>query len=170
MGAVKVGHASPARKGRRPANVDRDADEVVRCLRRLFKGLHEHSKAMQRRAGLSAPQAWAMTILAEEPGLALGELAGRMHAHPSTVSGIVDRLVVRRVVDRRPDPEDRRGVCLSLTIAGRRLLRRSPPPVQAGLQKALETMPPRRLRQLRRALQQIVQASELERVDAPFFQ
>jgi DNA-binding MarR family transcriptional regulator len=125
---------------------------------------------MQRQAGLSAPQAWALSILAAEPGLALGELAGRMHAHPSTVSGIVDRLVGRRAVDRRPDPEDRRGVRLSLTTAGRRLLRRSPAPVQAGLQRALEEMPPRRLRQLRRALEEIVQASELERVEAPFFQ
>jgi DNA-binding MarR family transcriptional regulator len=125
---------------------------------------------MQRQAGLSAPQAWALTILAAEPGLALGELAGRMHAHPSTVSGIVDRLVGRHAVDRRPDPEDRRGVCLSLTTAGRRLLRRSPAPVQAGLQRALQEMPPRRLRQLRRALEEIVQASELERVEAPFFQ
>jgi MarR family transcriptional regulator, organic hydroperoxide resistance regulator len=125
---------------------------------------------MQRQAGLSAPQAWALTILAAEPGLALGELAGRMHAHPSTVSGIVDRLVGRHAVDRRPDPEDRRGVRLSLTTAGRRLLRRSPAPVQAGLQRALQEMPPRRLRQLRRALEEIVQASELERVEAPFFQ
>lgn len=147
-----------------------DAGEVVHCLRRLFKGLHEHSKAMQRQAGLSAPQAWALTILAEESGLALGELAERMHAHPSTVSGIVDRLVRRRAVDRRPDPEDRRGVRLSLTPSGRRLLRRSPPPIQAGLQRALERMAPRRLRQLRRALELIVNASELERVDAPFFQ
>jgi len=125
---------------------------------------------MQRQAGLSAPQAWALSILAAEPGLALGELAGRMHAHPSTVSGIVDRLVGRHAVDRRPDPEDRRGVRLSLTTTGRRLLRRSPAPVQAGLQRALEEMPPRRLRQLRRALEEIVRASELERVEAPFFQ
>jgi len=124
---------------------------------------------MQRMAGLSAPQAWALTILAEEPGLALGELAARMHAHPSTVSGIVDRLVVRRAVDRRPDPEDRRGVRLSLTAPGRRLLRRSPPPVQAGLQRALDGMPPRRLRLLRRALEEIVRSSELDRIDAPFF-
>jgi len=125
---------------------------------------------MQRQAGLSAPQAWALSILAAEPGLALGELAGRMHAHPSTVSGIVDRLVGRHAVDRRPDPEDRRGVRLSLTTTGRRLLRRSPAPVQAGLQRALQEMPPRRLRQLRRALEEIVQVSELERVEAPFFQ
>jgi DNA-binding MarR family transcriptional regulator len=140
---------------------------VVGCLRRLFKGLHEHSKAMQRQAGLSAPQAWALTILAAEPGLSLGELAERMHSHPSTVSGIVERLVGRRSVDRRPDPEDRRGIRLSLTSSGRRLLRRSPSPVQAGLQRALRAMPRRRRRLLRQALEEIVHASELEQVEAP---
>lgn len=125
---------------------------------------------MQRQAGLSAPQAWALTILAAEPGLSLGELAERMHAHPSTVSGIVERLVGRRSVDRRSDPEDRRGVCLSLTPSGRRLLHRSPPPIQAGLQRALRGMPPRRLHLLRRALEEIVRTSELEEIEAPFFE
>jgi DNA-binding MarR family transcriptional regulator len=164
-----MGPPKPRATSRRPADaVAEDASAVVRCLRRLFKGLHEHSKAMQRKVGLSAPQAWALTILAEEPGLSLGDLAERMHAHPSTVSGIVDRLVGGRSVDRRSDPEDRRGIRLSLTPSGRRLLRRSPPPVQAGLQRALRGMAPRRLRLLRRALEEIVRTSELEEVEAAF--
>jgi DNA-binding MarR family transcriptional regulator len=68
------------------------------------------------------------------------------------------------------DPEDRRGICLSLTPAGRRLMRESPPPVQAGLQRALERMPARRLKLLRAVLDEIVRQAELERVEAPFFE
>jgi len=170
MGTTRTRRPPAPRRERGPGPRAVDADAIVGCLRRLFKGLHEHSKAMQRRAGLSAPQAWALAILAGESGISLGELADRMHAHPSTVSGIVDRLVGRGDVDRRPDPKDRRGVRLSLTPSGRRRLRRSPPPIQAGLQEALTRMPPRRLRSLRRALEEIVHSSELERVEAPFFQ
>jgi DNA-binding MarR family transcriptional regulator len=147
-----------------------EAADVVRSLRRLFKGIHEYSKAMQRRSGLSAPQAWALLLVDADPGISLGRLSERMYAHPSTVSGIVDRLVNRGALRREVDPEDRRGICLSLTPAGRRLMRESPPPVQAGLQRALERMPARRLKLLRAVLDEIVRQAELERVEAPFFE
>jgi DNA-binding MarR family transcriptional regulator len=143
---------------------------VVRSLRRLFKGIHEYSKALQRRSGLSSPQAWALTILDAERGLLLRELAERMYAHPSTVSGIVDRLEARGCVKRETDTRDRRGIRLSVTPAGRRLLRSSPPPVQVGLRHVLVSMPTARLRLLRESLEEVARNTELERVEAPFFE
>lgn len=151
-----------------PTPRQRDAAAVVDCLRRLFKAVHEYSKAMQRRAGLSAPQVWALTLLDGHPGLSLGRLSARMYAHPSTVSGVVDRLVERGAVRRAVDGDDRRGVQLSLTPRGRRLLRRSPPPVQAGLWRALGGMSAPRLQELRRSLELIAQRTEADRYDAPF--
>jgi DNA-binding MarR family transcriptional regulator len=142
---------------------------VVNHLRHLFKAIREYSKAMQRRAGLSSPQAWALRILEEQPGLSLGELARRMYSHPSTVCGIVDRLVERDVVSRKVNRSDRRGVVLSLTPAGRRLLKASPPPVQEGLARALEAMPAARLRLLSLTLAEIVRRTEADRLEAPFF-
>lgn len=144
--------------------------EVVSCLRRLFKAIHEHSKAIHKATGLTGPQLWALTILEAEPGLSLGELAERMFAHASTVSGIVERLVERRAVRRAVDPKDRRGVRLTLSPAGRRLLAASPSPVQQGLRQSLAKMPPPRLRQLRRTLEEIVRGTEADRVEAPFFE
>ena len=148
----------------------RDAAEVVNSLRRLFKAIQEYSKAIFRRTGLSGPQVWALTVLAGESGLSLSELAERLFAHPSTVSGIVDRLEDRGAVRRVPDPEDRRGVRLSLTPLGRQLLRSSPPPVQVGLSEALEGLPALQLRQLRRSFELVVRRTAAQRVDAPFFE
>ncbi|MBI3932081.1 MAG: MarR family transcriptional regulator [Acidobacteria bacterium] len=147
----------------------RDAAGVVRSLRRLFKAIHEYSKAVHGRTGLSGPQLWALTILDAEPGISLGRLADRMFAHPSTVSGIVDRLVDRRAVTRTVDREDRRGIRLSLTPLGRRLLRRSPPPVQAGLSRSLDSMPAAHLRRLRTSLERVARETETDRIEAPFF-
>jgi DNA-binding MarR family transcriptional regulator len=143
---------------------------VIRCLRRIFRALQEYSKSTQRRYGLSSPQLWALTLLDAEPRLSLGELSERMFSHQSTVSGVVDRLVERGAVLREVDAEDRRGVRLSLTQAGEALVRSAPPPVQAGLSEALSRFPPSRLRQLRLALQDIVQQAELERIEAPLFE
>jgi DNA-binding MarR family transcriptional regulator len=146
-----------------------DAAEVVNSLRRLFKAIQEYSKAIFRRTGLSGPQVWALTILTAEPNLSLGDLAERLFAHPSTVSGIVDRLEERGAVRRTVDREDRRGIRLSLTPLGGRLLRRSPPPVQLGLRQALRDMPATRLRQLRLSLEQIVRRTAAASIEAPFF-
>lgn len=146
-----------------------DASAVVQALRRLFRGVQEHSKAIHKRTGLTGPQVWALRLLAESPGLSLGELAARMYAHPSTGSGVVERLVERGAVTRLPDPEDRRGVRLSLTASGQRLAASSPPPVQQALVDALAAMKPARRRALRAALEEIARHTETDRVDAPFF-
>jgi DNA-binding MarR family transcriptional regulator len=104
-----------------------------------------------------------------EPGLSHGELAERLFAQRSTVSGIVDRLEDRGVVARETDPDDRRGLRLSLTPLGRRLVKKSPPPVQLGLRRALEDLPTPQLRRLRRILQSVVQRTAAADIDAPFF-
>jgi DNA-binding MarR family transcriptional regulator len=160
-------HSGRAARTRGGAHAD--AAEVVRTLRRLFKAVHEYSKAIHRKTGLSGPQVWALNILETNPGLSLGELAARMFAHASTVSGVVDRLVERKAVRREVDRDDRRGVRLTLTATGRRLQRSSPPPVQVGLRRALEAMPAGRLRRLRQSLEEIARQTEIDRFDAPFF-
>lgn len=164
--------ASSTRRQRRTrsAAVQQDASEVLNCLRRLFRAIHEYSKATQRGVGLSSPQLWALRILAAEPGLSLRTLAQRMFAHPSTVSGVVDRLVERGAVAREVDGDDRRGVLLSLTPRGKRVVRTAPPPVQQGLVRALERLHQDELRLLRRHLETIVRDAEAHRIEAPFFE
>jgi len=147
-----------------------DAAEVVNNLRRLFKAIQEYSKAIFRRTGLSGPQVWALTILDREPALSLGELSERIFAHPSTVSGIVDRLEERGAVRRAVDRDDRRGIRLSLTPLGRRILRKSPSPIQLGLRQALVAMAAPRLRELRRSLEEIVRETAARQVVAPLFE
>lgn len=146
-----------------------DAGEVVQILRRLFKAIHEYSKAIHKKNGLSGPQVWALTILAEHPDISARELAARMFVHPSTITGIVDRLTRKGAVVRSIDAVDRRGVRLALTAAGRRILKRTPPPVQVGLARALHRLPARRLRDLRQSLARIARETEADRVTAPFF-
>jgi DNA-binding MarR family transcriptional regulator len=142
---------------------------VVSCLRRLFRAVHEYSKALHRRAGLSSPQLWALHLLQLESGLSLKTLSARMFAHPSTVSGVVARLNERGLVLREIDGADRRGIRLRLTPRGLRVLRGAPPPLQVGLRQALEEMPAARLRELRRSLEEIARKAEVTDVVAPFF-
>jgi MarR family transcriptional regulator, organic hydroperoxide resistance regulator len=69
---------------------------------------------------LTRPQLLALDVLVEEwrqsgGGLSLSELSSRMGLAHSTVSGIVDRLERRGLLERRPRAEDRRFVDIALT-------------------------------------------------------
>lgn len=168
QGGASLKGRRAARRGTVPKGAE--AGRVVDCLRQLFKAIQEHSKAILGQTGMSGPQVWALAVLAKEPGLSLGDLAERLFAHPSTVSGVVDRLEARGAVTRTTDPEDGRGVRIALTAAGRRLLRRSPPPFQHGLRRALEGLTPSRLRSLRLSLEEVVRATAASKIEAPFFE
>ena len=104
---------------------------------------------------LSPPQAHALKVLRPEHPIAMRELADGLHCDPSNITGIVDRLGDRGLVERGSAPGDRRVKTLMLTEEGTalrmRLLDRlsEPPP---GLGK-LSVDEQRQLRDLlRRAL------------------
>jgi DNA-binding MarR family transcriptional regulator len=72
------------------------------------------------------PTQFAALARIREHGPATQNHLGRMTAmDPATIQGVVRRLVARGLVERRPDPEDRRVMVLSLTLAGERLARRA---------------------------------------------
>src|SRR6059058_2804617 len=56
-------------------------------------------------------------------GMTLGELSQRMMVSNGNVTGLVDRLVEQRLIERRPAPNDRRAQIVSLTAEGRRFFR-----------------------------------------------
>lgn len=62
-------------------------------------------------------------LLALEPGVEkpMGELSERLYCEASYMTDLVDRLERRGLVERRPDPEDRRVKRLATTTAGEEL-------------------------------------------------
>ncbi len=71
--------------------------------------------------GVTGPQRLAVRIVGRFPGISAGQLAGVLHLHPSTLTGILRRLERRGLLTRRPDPRDKRRVALGLSASGRRL-------------------------------------------------
>jgi DNA-binding MarR family transcriptional regulator len=91
------------------------ADEVGAGLRRLRRLLRKSFDADLARADLTAPQVSLLSALAAEDGQGLSGLSERLHLSHSTVSGIVDRLARKGLVERRVDPVDRRVSRVFLT-------------------------------------------------------
>ncbi|HLY24552.1 MAG TPA: MarR family transcriptional regulator [bacterium] len=72
--------------------------------------------------GVSA--AHALMELASGHPLTLNELTARLHLQKSTVSRLVDQLVLRRWVRRTPHPKDGRAILLQLSDAGQEVAQR----------------------------------------------
>lgn len=56
-----------------------------------------------------------ISLLGTNDSMTLGDLSRELELSHSTVSGIVDRLEAKDIVKRRPSPDDRRYVQISLT-------------------------------------------------------
>lgn len=70
--------------------------------------------------GLSIPQLDVLRRLREGPS-PMRRLAVQMNCEASNLTGLVDRLESRGLVERQPHPEDRRVKCVGLTEAGEQL-------------------------------------------------
>jgi DNA-binding MarR family transcriptional regulator len=88
--------------------------------------------------GLTSQMAHALHEIPATGSLTMKALAGELWCDASNVTGIVDRLEVRGLVERRPAEHDRRVKCVVLTAAGKRLRKKiddrfneSPPAIAA---------------------------------------
>src|SRR5882762_10327192 len=93
-------------------------------LQAAFERVHAHFAAAVAELDLAPMQAKALHELNVEPPISMRELAERLKSDPSNVTGLIDRLEARGLVERRPDPNDRRIKGLALTAAGARMRER----------------------------------------------
>ena len=87
---------------------------VARTLRRRFT-------AALAPWDLSPHQARALRVVSSRDGVRLSELAEALRIAPRSATEVADGLQERGLVQRSPDPADRRAVVLTPTPAGRRV-------------------------------------------------
>ena len=126
---------------------------IMDNLRRVFKAINDRSKVAKHIEGLTIPQLWALTVLAEHGPVRVSDLAARMYLHPSTVVGILDRLEAKEFAARQRMTRDRRVVNVGLTRAGRTLVRNLPAVPSEMFLAGLETLSARDLRTVSRGLE-----------------
>jgi len=115
------------------------AEEAWRLLFELAKRKHSVLVPALAELDLTPVQGHALRLLDPEQPIAMSALADALFCHASNVTGIVDRLETRGLVERQAGREDRRVKTLVLTEAGKRVrsqvveLMRRPPPEIAEL-------------------------------------
>ena len=98
-----------------------DTLEFMQLLWALVHALERTSKRMAGDVGVTGPQRLVLRVVGLAPKLSAGDLAAILHVHPSTLTGVLARLVAQRLLMRIADPADRRRAVLTLTAKGARV-------------------------------------------------
>ena len=102
-----------------PSQVDLASVEALAALRYAGRTVHLLQERWGAMHGLSEGRMGVLFRLYRCGDLPLGELADDLIMTPRNVTGLVDRLERQGMVERVPDPEDRRSVRARLTPTGR---------------------------------------------------
>ncbi|MEV7724060.1 MarR family winged helix-turn-helix transcriptional regulator [Streptomyces sp. NPDC101733] len=97
--------------------------EVVELIGDVVARYHTEYEEAAASHQLTGAQARVLTMLALEP-LPMRRIAKKLRCEPSNVTGIVDRLELRGLVARHPDPDDRRVKLAAPTEEGLRTAER----------------------------------------------
>jgi DNA-binding MarR family transcriptional regulator len=101
--------------------------ELLSALRYTLRRFLSFSEDAARKAGLTTQQHQALLAIKGFPKrdhASIGELAERLQLQHHSAVGLVNRLVQRGLLRRRPSREDRRRVDLTLTALGEKTIER----------------------------------------------
>lgn len=143
--------------------------DIVVAIRRLVREVYIDSQQMSRRFGLTGPQSEVLRNLVHWGPLSSAELSRMSRVSPSNVTGIIDRLEKKGLVERVRQKGDRRIALINLTEAGRELGKSVPDPIEKRIITELAHMEPQNVRTLAVAINQLLALLEIREhePDAP---
>ncbi|MET0417916.1 MAG: MarR family transcriptional regulator [Actinoplanes sp.] len=95
-----------------------DAENLAESFWAVSRRLRHHTRLALEPWDLSPSLARALGVLANHGDLRPGALAEQLRIAPRSATEVVDELERRGLVERRPDPGDRRAVLVALTDGG----------------------------------------------------
>ncbi len=132
----------------------------MRLLWSIEHHLQSTSKRMHARMGITGPQRLVLKVVAHHPGISAKDVAHIVRLHPSTITGILQRLTKKRLLLRVPDPFDTRRVRLRVQPGARRFTRPATGTVEMAIERVLTRTPAVAVMRARHLLEAIVESLE----------
>jgi DNA-binding MarR family transcriptional regulator len=97
---------------------------------------------MSKQIGITGPQRLALRMIGREPDMPTLRLSALLHLHPSTVTGILDRMERDGLIARVADAQDARRSRLQLTTRGREMNQVRSGTVESAVASAMNQLSP----------------------------
>lgn len=99
-------------------------DQVIALLPDLEKAFRTDEPQEVLHMDICLPEIFVLKELSSKEEPTMSELGRSISMDPSTLTRTVDKLVEKEFVVRKPDPEDRRVVRVTITAEGRKIINR----------------------------------------------
>ena len=148
-------------QGTEAGDLELDVSELAHQIMMLGWLERRHFAQELSSYSLTVPQFFTLvTIHRFEKGCTMGMLADETHQCSATMTGIIDRLLKVKLVERARDESDRRLVLVKLTEAGRAILQRALDERLARLRAVMQQLDPERRRNAIQAFKMYVSLTE----------
>ncbi|MGE3302829.1 MAG: MarR family winged helix-turn-helix transcriptional regulator [Hyphomonadaceae bacterium] len=140
------------------------SDHLGYWLRYVSNHVSQSFAAKVEGKGVSVAEWVLLRALYGADAMSPSRLAGELGMTKGAITKIVDRLVARKMVSRRPDPSDGRGQSISLTASGARLTPELAALADRNDQEHFAKLSASDRKTLRRLLQQLVKDAGMKTV------
>ena len=96
----------------------RNEDCISFLLGKAYQHVNQAAKQQLAPYGVTPVQFALLNLLWSEDGLSGADLSARLQLDSATITGVIDRLAHLGLIERRPDPYDRRVNRVHLTAQG----------------------------------------------------
>jgi len=141
-------------------------DDIVAAIRRIIRAIDLQSRRLNERYKLTGPQLATLREAERLVSPTTSALARAVHLSQPTVTGILNRLEQRGLVQRVRSSDDRRSVEIRVTEAGGELLDETPSLLQDRFRSELKRLDEWERHGLLSALQRIASMMDAEALDA----
>ena len=136
------------------------------ALRRITRAIDLYSSRLAQDHGLTAPQLVVLGELSRAEEITAGQLAKNVSLGNATVTGILDRLSKRGLIERRRAEQDKRRVLVKLTDLGVGTLENAPSLLQDRFVTEFEKLADWEQTLLLSSLQRVASMMEAKDLDA----
>ena len=130
--------------------------DILESIRRLVRAEYLDSQKMSKQYGLTGPQSLVLRLLIKKGALSSADLSRQMYVTPSNITGIIDRLEKKGLVERIRKQGDRRVALITLTPSGQQLGLTIPDPIEKKIVNQLADLELEHLQILAVAMNQIL--------------
>lgn len=107
-----------------------EIEKVLKSIRQVIRATDLHSRHVTRIAGLTSSQLILLKVVRDHALSTISELASTISLSQATLTSILDRLESTGYVLRERSTQDKRKIHVSITKAGREVLKMAPEPLQ----------------------------------------
>jgi MarR family transcriptional regulator, 2-MHQ and catechol-resistance regulon repressor len=125
-----------------PEHYERNATQALFAIRALAQRIADQANQWLGPLGLNAAKYNYLVViaLAQDQQLTLNEISLRIHTSNATVTSMVGALERDGLVERRPNPADRRSSIVRLTVKGRQKMEKAVSIHHRNLEQAMRTL------------------------------